>query len=213
MIESYLRQGLAETNMSITDSAFKSFELVADELKKWNRKINLTAVTDDKGIAVKHIIDSLVFAELAESGDRVLDIGSGAGMPAIPLKICRPELEVVSVDAVGKKIQFQRHVSRLLGFRGFQAVHSRIENIDPIHLASYTLVTSRAFSSLVQFVLLALPFMAPTGRLVAMKGPNVHNEIKESLGLLDSHGIKVSSIKEYQLPFGLGERSLVTLTL
>lgn len=211
MIAPLLRKGLAESGLTLGEEQIAAFELLAQELKKWNSRINLTSVIDDQGIAVKHIIDSLMFAQLVHDNDRVLDIGSGAGMPALPLQVYKPGVKVVSVDAVGKKIQFQRQMGRLLKLSSFEAIHARVEDLDALHRNAYSLITSRAFSSLGLFVSLALPFMAAGGRLIAMKGPAVRDEIVESESLLHQHGLKIAQIFEYELPFGLGARSLVTL--
>lgn len=211
MIGALVRQGCAEMGLAVEQAHIDAFEIVARELKKWNSRINLTALVSDRDIAIKHIVDSLVFAGMVRDGERVLDIGSGAGMPAIPLKIVRPDIGVVSVDAVAKKVQFQRHLARSLGLVGFQAIHGRIESLDPSHRHAYSLVTSRAFSNLGQFVRLAVPFMEPAGWIVAMKGPGAGAELESSQAILQECGLKVVSVREYRLPQGLGERSLVCL--
>ena len=212
MIRPVLEKGLAELGMSLPEECFPAFELFCAELKKWNKKFNLTAICKDTDIAVKHIIDSLVFAACVNKDDRILDIGSGAGVPAIPLKIAFPGIEVVSVDAVGKKIAFQRHVSRLLVFNNFEAVHSRVENLHTTHAASFDVIVSRAFSSLELFVGLAAPLLKSGGRLIAMKGPGVHNEFEGIAAELRSFGFEISSVQAYSLPMNKGDRNLVTIT-
>lgn len=212
MIRPVLEQALAEAGMELPEKCFQAFELFADELRKWNRKVNLTAISSDSDIAVKHIVDSLIFAAGVQDGDCVLDIGSGAGVPALPLKIARPDVRVVSVDAVGKKINFQRHVARLLSFKDFEAMHCRVESLHDIHAGRYDLIVSRAFSSLETFVALAAPLLKPGGKIVAMKGPGVHNEFDENAAAaLRSRGFKISSIDAYALPLNMGLRNLVTI--
>ena len=198
--------------LEISESAIQSFELFGSELKKWNSKVNLTAITDDKAIAVKHILDSLFFAGFVKEGELVLDIGSGAGIPAIPLKIFKPEVSVVSVDAVAKKINFQRHICRLLKFKGFEALHSRIEDLHISHARRFDVITSRAFSKLGQFVKLAAPLLADGGRMIAMKGPTADDEISMASAVLESLGFKISAVFPYNLPFNYGERQLTIIT-
>ena len=198
--------------MSLSEEQINSFELFAAELKKWNRKVNLTSICKDVDIAVKHIIDSLVFAACVNDGEHVLDIGSGAGMPAIPLKIANPEARVVSVDAVGKKILFQRHVARMLGLKDFEALHTRVEDLHATHACRFDVITSRAFSRMELFVALAAPLLKSGGRIIAMKGPHVDNEFDGTGDKLRLLGFEISSAGTYSLPMNKGERSLVTVT-
>ncbi|KAB0667734.1 16S rRNA (guanine(527)-N(7))-methyltransferase RsmG [Oryzomonas japonica] len=197
--------------LEISEESLQAFELFADQLKKWNRKINLTAIISDDEIAVKHIIDALMFAGCVRDNERVLDIGSGAGVPAIPLKIVKPSVPVTSVDAVGKKILFQRHVARLLKFDGFEAIHGRVEELCGTRGHGFDLITSRAFSRLEQFVGLAAPLLAGTGRLIAMKGPGVADEIKADEERLAALGFEIVSVTPYRLPLSKGERNLIEI--
>lgn|ERR1039457_1278021 len=198
--------------MSLSEERIQSFELFADELMKWNRKVNLTSICKDADIAIKHILDSLVFAACVNDGDHVLDIGSGAGVPAIPLKIVNPSVRVVSVDAVGKKIYFQRHIVRVLGLKDFEVLHTRVENLHSTHAGIFDVITSRAFSSLEMFVALAAPLLKTGGRIIAMKGPHVDIEFERAGDELRPLGFEISSVATYSLPMNKGERSLVTVT-
>nr|WP_223923995.1 16S rRNA (guanine(527)-N(7))-methyltransferase RsmG [Geobacter sp. AOG2] len=198
--------------LEISEENILAFELFADQLKKWNRKINLTAIISDEEIAVKHILDALVFAGCVRDGEKVLDMGSGAGVPAIPLKIVKPSVPVTSVDAVGKKILFQRHVARLLKFVGFEAIHARVEELCRTHGHGFDLITSRAFSRLEQFVGFAAPLLAEGGRLVAMKGPGAADEIQADEERLAALGFEIVSVTPYRLPFNKGERNLIGVT-
>jgi len=209
VIRHALGQGASEMGLDISGEAIRSFELFAGQLKKWNRKINLTAIINDEDIAAKHIIDSLMLAGCVRDGERVLDMGSGAGVPAIPLKIVKPSVRVTSVDAVGKKIFFQRHVARLLGLRGFEAIHGRAEDLSGIHAHDFDLIVSRAFSSLEQFAGLAAPLLAENGRLIAMKGPGAADEILADGELLADLGFEIVFVTPYRLPFNKGERNLI----
>ncbi len=194
--------------LSLSIHEIESFEVYAAELKKWNSKVNLTAITNDKEIAIKHFIDSLSLAPYITSVDRLLDIGSGAGLPVIPLKIIRPEIPMVSVDAVAKKIHFQRHVIRILNLQNIEAVHARIEDLHKTHSHSFTVITSRAFTRLDRFVSLAAPLLSEGGVLIAMKGELADGEIAASDELVQAAGFTVTSVHRYSLPHNTGERVL-----
>jgi 16S rRNA (guanine527-N7)-methyltransferase len=184
------------------------FECFAAELKKWNSKINLTAITEDKEIAVKHFIDSLALYPYITACDRLLDIGSGAGLPVIPLKIIRPEIAMVSVDAVAKKIHFQRHVIRTLNLQNIETIHARIEELHKTHCKSFSVITSRAFTRLDRFISLAAPLLAENGVLIAMKERGAEGKFTVGLEVENSEGFVVTSVHQYTLPFGMGERVL-----
>jgi len=212
MIRKTIESGAQEIGINVTDEVIRQLEIYSQELLKWNRKINLTAIINEKEIAVKHFIDALYFAECIADEEFVLDIGSGAGVPAIPLKIARPAVKVVSVDAVSKKIQFQKHVARILELNKFDAIHARVESMHLEYAKQFDVITSRAFSSLEQFVKLSAPLLADGGRLIAMKGPASAEEILNSEKTLKELGFQVETIINYDLPFNNGKRCLIVVT-
>jgi len=211
LIRHVLKKGATELGLKVSATVTASLELFTAELLKWNNRVNLTAITTIDEIAIKHFLDSLVLAEHITGADTMLDIGSGAGIPAIPVKILKPELKVVSVDAVGKKIHFQRHVARLLQLEEFEAVHARVEKLPSSYDRSFDLITSRAFSDLRNFVEIAHPFLADGGRIVAMKGSAAADEIKSAESVISAFGYEIYSQYNYWLPFGMGERNLITI--
>lgn len=193
---------------TLSDHEIKLFNRYADELKKWNSKVNLTTITNNCEIAIKHFVDSLSLAPHVTAGDRLLDIGSGAGFPVIPLKIIRPDTPMVSVDAVAKKIHFQRHVIRILNLQKIEAVHSRVEDLLETHSHSFSVITSRAFTRLDRFVSLAAPLLSEGGVLIAMKGDQADEEIAASDDVLQAEGFTVASMYRYTLPNNMGKRVL-----
>jgi len=211
LFRSILNQGVKELGLAISTGDIATLEIFAGELLKWNRKINLTSVLAIDEIAIKHFLDSLVLAEQISSAASLLDIGSGAGIPAIPVKIFKPSLNVVSVDAVEKKILFQRHAARLLNLEGFEAIHVRVENLHKQYARSFNIITSRAFSSLERFVEIVHPLLAVDGRIIAMKGPAGAEEIKVSESAIHKFGYEVLSQYDYCLPFAMGKRSLISI--
>lgn len=206
-----VEQEARSMGLSLSAHEIRSFELYAAELKKWNCKVNLTAITKDTEIAIKHFVDSLALAPYITEDDRLLDIGSGAGLPVIPLKIIRPGIPMVSVDAVAKKIHFQRHVIRILNLQNIEAIHARVEELHKTHRNSFSVITSRAFTRLDRFVSLAAPLLTEGGVLIAMKGDHADGEIAETDEVVHAGGFTVTSIQRYSLPYNMGKRVLTFL--
>jgi 16S rRNA (guanine527-N7)-methyltransferase len=206
-----LATGARELGVELSPGQLASLNQFAEELKKWNRKINLTAIDDDEGIAVKHFVDSLSLLKVIGGNGRMLDIGSGGGFPCIPVRIALPELEIVSVDAVVKKISFQKQAARLLKLDRFEAIHVRAETLAEQYAASFDYVVSRAFSDIPSFVAMALPVLKPGGRIIAMKGRNTAEEIAAAHEALASLGVMVQKVTEFPLPCSGDARALVEL--
>jgi 16S rRNA (guanine527-N7)-methyltransferase len=201
---------LNRLDLEVDLEAMSLLERLVDELLRWNPRRNLTAITDRDEVVEKHLVDSLSLLPFARQSSRLLDIGSGAGFPALPLKIVCPELEVVSVDAVGKKIDFQRHVARTLNLKNFTALHARVETLSE-YRNSFDLVTARALCPLGDLVTLAEPFLACGGRLVAMKGPEGSRELSDQQESLRAAGWSVV-LHRLTLPLSGAERCLVELS-
>lgn len=208
IIGDIVEQEAQSLGLFLSAAEIDSFECYAAELKKWNSKVNLTAIIKDKEIAIKHFVDSLALVPYISAADRLLDIGSGAGLPVIPLKIIRPEIPMVSVDAVAKKIHFQRHVIRTLNLQNIEAIHARIEELHKTQRNSFSVITSRAFTRLDRFISLAAPLLAENGVLIAMKGEQADSEIAASDEIVQACGFKITSIQRYSLPDNMGERVL-----
>lgn len=208
-----LREGLSVTNLSLGEQACQQLECYLEELLRWNHKVNLTAITDPVEATEKHLLDSLLLLPYLGEANRVLDMGSGAGLPGIPLQIARPDLEVISVDSVGKKINFQRHVKRQLGLKNFQPVQARLEKLSESLATdlSFDLITARAFSSLREIVQLSSSWLAPGGRVLAMKGPEGEGELEGGKAFLDEAGMRIDAIHKYSLPFSKSERQVIVI--
>lgn len=206
-----LRRCATAFAIELSAQELRLFDLFADELKKWNRKINLTAIKDDREIVIKHFADSLSLLGCFKKTGKLLDIGSGGGFPAIPLKIMLPELPVLSVDAVEKKILFQRHAARLLQLENFTALHARVEDLANKHAAEFDTIVSRAFSDLPLFVTLALPLLKPTGQIIAMKGKEGREEAFAAEKSLASLGAEIVECIPLHLPSSGAERFLVVM--
>jgi 16S rRNA (guanine527-N7)-methyltransferase len=175
-----LVEGAEAFGIRLSEKQVAAFDLYLRELLKWNQKINLTAIRSEKGIILKHFLDSLsAFPYLSKTAS-LLDIGSGAGFPGIPLKIVHSSLEITLVDSVRKKIDFQRHIIRMLGLKGMEAIHGRIQDDEILQSMAgrFDAVISRAFSDLQTLLVLAFPFLRKEGILLAMKGELGEEEIR-----------------------------------
>ncbi len=204
----HLEKGLARAGLCVTDQQMDLMAAHAAELLAWNKKINLTAITRPDQVAEKHFVDSLIIAKMMQPLTAVLDIGSGGGFPAIPLKIVLPKIRFILVDSSRKKVNFLKHVIRTLGLDGIEAVHARVEDLhqDPEYEGQFDAVISRGFASLEKFADLSLPFLNPGGIILAMKGPNGVAEITPDLET--RFEIQIDS---YQLPFEKSDRCLIQM--
>jgi len=203
--------GVGELGLKLAPAELGKLYAFASELKKWSRKINITAIRGDEEIAVKHFLDSFVLLRVVGIKGDLLDIGSGGGFPAIPLKIARHELHVVSVDAVEKKIIFQRYAARFLGLQGFEALHARAEELAAQRAGCFDWVVSRAFTDIHSFVRIALPLIKEQGKIIAMKGRGGREEAEAAGPALRGMGAEVSEIIEFHLPVSGDARSLIII--
>lgn len=203
---------LASLGIALEASVLERLEWLGSELLRWNRTHNLTAITAPDEVREKHLVDSLTLLPLLGPAGRLLDLGSGAGFPALPVKIARPGLDVVSIDAVGKKIAFQRHVARTLGLERFAAIHGRAETLAGAlpGEAGFDVVTARALGSLAMLAGLAAPCLAAGGRLIAMKGGEGRRELAAETASLSTAGWR-ASCHDLTLPASGAARCLIVL--
>lgn len=214
-----LVEGAASLGVSLNDEEAARFASYAVELLAWNRKCNLTAITDPMEVAEKHMVDALAVTPYIPKGGRLLDIGTGGGFPGIPARIVDGSLSVTLVDAVRKKVSFLKHAARVLKLDGVEAIHARAEELsrEEGRGGAYDVVTSRAFSALDTFVPMALPFVKPGGRIIAMKGKGDENDMAQLAGCEAEYAKKGISLKteaiRYELPFSGSRRALFVITV
>lgn len=211
--ERNLEQFLTGLGTSLAKPVIRDLLCLRDELLRWNRRVNLTAITDPEEALEKHLVDSLTVLPELDPAGRLLDLGSGGGFPGLPLRLACPHLRVLSVDAVQKKIAFQRHMVRLLGLKGFTPWHGRAEKLPdhPEFAGGFERVVSRAFASLEDFVRLALPCLAPQGRIVAMKGQEGERELAAAMPVLSRLGLTCLLSRRLELPGSGARRTLIVL--
>ena len=172
-LQPQLQQALSELKLPLSDEQQLQLLYYLQQLLFWNKAYNLTAIKDDQQALIKHIFDSLSIVPFLPAGD-LLDIGTGAGLPAMIVAICQPQRAVTALDSNQKKIRFIKQVASELGLKNLTPVASRIE----AHAGTYQVITSRAFASLVDFVTHSQSKLADNGIICAMKGIEPIDEIQ-----------------------------------
>lgn len=203
MITEILKKWCFENEIEITNFQLSQFEQYAVMLREWNEKMNLTAITDEEGIAVKHFVDSISILRFQNLNGKcdVIDIGTGAGFPGIPLKIMRPDIKLTLLDSLNKRLIFLDELCRQLGIESV-LVHSRAE--DGARMTEYRekfdFAVSRAVAGLPALCEYCLPYVKVGGKFIAMKGPDGENEITVAKNAFNILGGKVENISHITLP-------------
>ncbi len=201
-------QASQEVSVSLSAQQVELFWLYLQELLEWNKTFSLTGIKNPDDIIIKNFIDSLTPLPYLDSSGSLLDIGSGAGFPSIPLKIACPELEVQLVEASRKKVSFIKHLIRTLGLEGVSVLHSRVEEMEQPERPFRTII-SRAFRRPAPLLQLVTPLLEPSTTLITMLGPTTSAEQNELEALALAQSLEVSRIVSLQLPQGRGGRTLV----
>jgi len=214
-----LTRGLSQLGLELSPTQIEQFELYYQELLQWNTRINLTAITDYEEVQTKHFFDSItvILALTKEDMNKpdlsIIDIGTGAGFPGLPLKIVLGKSRLVLLDSVAKKAAFLRHISQKLELANVEVVSGRAEEI--AHLPSYRqqfdLAVSRAVASLSTLVELALPFCQIGGKFVAQKKGEISQEIDRAGKAINVLGGKLSQVRNIEFEELSDERCLVII--
>ena len=199
--------------INISEYNLEKFYSYMNLLIEWNKKINLTAIIDEEEIILKHFIDSLTVNSYITEKTKVIDIGTGAGFPGIPLKIQNPDTEMVLVDSLNKRINFLEEVCKKLDLKNITCIHSRVEELASIsiHREKYDIVTSRAVARLNTLLEYMLPFVKIGGKCICMKGSNVLDEIEEAKKAIDILGGKIEKIDNMVLPNSDIQRNIIVI--
>lgn len=209
MNEQQFKKALSEKGIELSDTQLAQFRTYYEELVEWNEKMNLTAITDQPSVYLKHFYDSITAAFYLDFTKpmKLCDVGAGAGFPSIPLKICFPQIEVTIVDSLNKRIQFLGHLSEKLNLSGVQFVHARAEDFGQSdHREKYDLVTARAVARLSVLAELCVPLVKNGGLFAAMKAASAPDELKDAEKALEKLGVKNENIHSFQLPVEESER-------
>ena len=200
-------QDLAEQGLELNDRQKKQFHRYFQLLVEWNEKINLTAITAEDEVYLKHFYDSLapiLQGYILNEPISLLDIGAGAGFPSLPMKILFPQLEVTIIDSLNKRIQFLHLLAEDLGLKGVHFYHGRAEDFaqDKQFRAQFDLVTARAVARMQVLSELTIPFLKVGGRLIALKASSAEDELNQAKNALSLLFAKVLENVDYQLPNG-----------
>lgn len=192
---------LSEINIEINENKIDMFYLYMQELLEWNKKINLTAIEDENEIILKHFIDSLTVQKYIKNAQNIIDIGTGAGFPGIPLAIVNEKSNIVLLDSLNKRINFLNNVIQKLELSNVKAIHGRAEDLAKIvqHREKYDIVISRAVAPFKVLLEYMLPFNKVNSYTIAMKGSNIE-EVDISNNALKKLGGKIEKIEKINLP-------------
>ena len=194
-----LTRGLPELNVST--AVIEKLESFSGMLLEKNQVMNLTAITEPRDVATLHLLDSLCLLPLAElAGKKVVDVGTGAGFPGIPLTITLPETSFTLLDSLNKRIEFLRESCEKLELKNVECVHGRAEEFAADHRESYDFAVSRAVASLPMLCELCLPLVKVGGQFLAMKSSHTEEEIAEAKSAISKLGGKIEEVVDYTIP-------------
>ncbi len=208
-----LRGCAREYGFELDGAQLAMFRTYMDSLLEWNEKVNLTSITAPREVAVKHFLDSMLvlkYLKLPE-GASVIDVGTGAGFPGLPMKILRPDLNVTLLDSLNKRLVFLSDILKKLNVE-CRAVHARAEEYGrkKENREAFGFAVSRAVARLPALCEYCLPFIKKGGFFAAMKGPDIEEELKSAANAVSLLGCEVSAVEKYNLPNGDG-RSMVII--
>ena len=211
-----LKNGAEFFGLRVLNEQAAMFEQYKDLLIQWNKKFNLTAITDENDIIIRHFLDSLSVALAMDDnkkGASLIDIGSGAGFPGLPLKIMLDELDVILMDSVGKKVSFLQEVINILGLKNVTAINSRAEDLAklPDYREKFDFATARAVSRLSVIAEYCLPFVKIGGKFISMKLSDAKEEINEAKAAISALGGEISEVITVEIPFSDITHSLIVI--
>lgn len=199
-------------NIDISEKEVNNFSKYMEILVEWNKKINLTAIIEEKDIILKHFIDSLTINKYLTKG-KIMDIGTGAGFPGIPLKIINENIQFILVDSLNKRINFLNEVKKELELNNLDLIHARAEDlaIKKEYRENMDMVVSRAVANLSTLVEYLLPFLKIGGLCVCMKGPKIEKELELAQNAINILGGKIEKVENIFLPESDIERNIVII--
>lgn len=208
-----IKNGAAELNIVLSENQLNQFLDYARLLVEWNEKMNLTAITDDEGIATKHFLDSLSALTTERVLGSVIDVGTGAGFPGLVLKIAKPEIELTLLDSLNKRITFLKEISKELRLDGIDFVHARAEDggQNVLYRGKFDTVVSRAVANMTVLSEWCLPFLKVGGHFLALKGPLAEEELKDAKRAISILGGEICEVKEVKIPFTDLEHKIIII--
>ena len=213
MFHNELKGKMIDINIELTDEQIKKFYDYMLLLLEWNEKINLTAITDEHEIILKHFVDSASINKYIENNKKVIDLGTGAGFPGIPLKIINEDIEIILVDSLNKRINFLNEVINKLKLSKIETIHARAEELarNSKYRESYDIAVSRAVAPLNVLVEYTMPFIKVGGKLISMKGSNAEEELKIGKRAIEVLGGTFKIIEPIKLPEVEDKRNIIII--
>lgn len=206
-----LRKEFELIDIKVEDAQLEMFHLYMMLLLEWNEKINLTAITDPKDIIIKHFIDSATASKHISKNSNIVDCGTGAGFPGIPLAIIRPDCKFVLLDSLNKRINFLNEVVEKLDLKNVQTIHSRAEDLaqNKSYREQFDYAISRAVANMSTLLEYLLPFCKTGGKAICMKGANIDEEMANCKKTLQVLNGKIDAIDKFILPNSDYSRNIV----
>ena len=198
-----MEKSMKNLNMDFTKSQYDKFEKYMKILQEWNEKINLTSIIEDKEVIQKHFIDSIKIFEFEEIKHmkKIIDVGTGAGFPGIPIKIIKSDVELTLLDSLNKRIKFLKEVGNELNLENIDYIHGRAEDYgnDRDYREEFDLATSRAVANMTVLSEYCLPFVKVGGYFIALKGPSIEDELRDSEIAIEKLGGRLKEIIEVDI--------------
>lgn len=208
-----MRKSLKELNIELSEKQLNQFYDYMNILNEWNKVMNLTNITEPLEVIEKHFIDSLTVLKNVNENDSIIDVGTGAGFPGIPIKIAYPKSKVTLLDSLNKRIKFLNEVISKLNLEDINTIHGRAEELahNKEHREKYDIAIARAVAPLNVLSEYLLPFVKIGGHAICMKGSKGKDESKEGENAIRILGGEIKSIKEFKLPNTDIERTIVEI--
>lgn len=214
MIKDLLQNYIKDYKITLTENQYEQFQKYFELLAEWNEKMNLTAITDESGVALKHFADSLSLLNFVDipQNSSLADVGTGAGFPGVVLKIARPDIKLTLIDSLNKRLVFLGEVCAQLDIEA-ELIHSRAEDgaRDEKLRESFDFAVSRAVARMNVLSEYCLPYVKVGGAFCAMKGAQANEEFKESLNAINTLGGKLENKYFFELPENGGERAIAVV--
>lgn len=200
--EILIKKNMKELNIEIEEKEIEKFYKYMNILIEWNKMFNLTAIIKPKEIIIKHFIDSITIEKHIKKNAKVIDIGTGAGFPGIPIKILREDLDITLLDSLNKRVKFLEKVVKEIELKKIKNIHARAEEYANLkeERERYDFVTSRAVANLAVLAEYTLPFLKIDGIAVLMKGFEIDDELEEAKKAIEILGGEIKNIEEIVLP-------------
>lgn len=208
-----IEQYLKDLNIELDEKQISDFYKYMNLLIEWNKKINLTAIIEPKEILLKHFVDSLTINKYIGRNAKLIDVGTGAGFPGIPLKILRPDINVTLVDSLNKRINFLNEVIKKIGLEKIETIHSRAEEIgkNKEYREKYDVATSRAVANIATLSEYLIPLVKEKEKCIYMKGPDIEEELLNGKRAINVLGGELAKKEEFNLPKSDIKRTIIII--